>query len=249
ASRRADIPRDVLARLNEGTLETATLAEGLAIDFATLLGHAVPRIGDDALASMAAAQPAGVTRRMAVAGTLLLERLGLDGARALGTHPSDTVRGWVAYAIAAAPGRTLAERLTMLRPLADDPHFGVREWAWLAVRPHVADDVPGALTLLAPWVLDPRETTRRFAIELTRPRGVWSPHLAPLVRDPALALPLLDPVRADPARYVQDSVANWLNDAGKSSPDFVRTLCARWRSESPVPATTYICRRAQRSLA
>jgi 3-methyladenine DNA glycosylase AlkC len=43
-------------------------------------------------------------------------------------------------------------------------------------------------------------------------------------------------------------VANWLNDAAKTQPDWVREVCARW-SRGRVPlATAYIVRRAQRSL-
>jgi 3-methyladenine DNA glycosylase AlkC len=55
-------------------------------------------------------------------------------------------------------------------------------------------------------------------------------------------------LKADPSRYVQNSVANWLNDAAKTQPDWVRELSARWCAESPVEATRYIARRAMRSL-
>jgi 3-methyladenine DNA glycosylase AlkC len=47
---------------------------------------------------------------------------------------------------------------------------------------------------------------------------------------------------------VQNSVANWLNDAAKTQPDWVRGVCAQWSGGTVPPATAYILRRAQRSI-
>lgn len=243
----ADIAPARLALLNQGTVASATLTEGLAIDFAQLLAAAVPAIGAARLERMRAQAAAGITRRMALAAQLLLEA---DADLALlQAHPSDTVRGWACFAIADQPGLTLPQQLAALRPLADDSHFGVREWAWLALRPRLAANLADAIALLAQWTADPSERVRRFACEALRPRGVWCAHISQLKEQPQLALPLLQPLRADLAIYVQDSVANWLNDAAKSQPDWVRSLCAQWRQESPVAATMRICQRALRSLS
>ncbi|MDZ5636046.1 HEAT repeat domain-containing protein [Janthinobacterium sp. GMG1] len=243
----ADIAPARLALLNGGSVASATLTEGLAIDFAQLLAAAVPAIGAARLEQMRAQAAAGITRRMALAAQLLLEA-NTDLAL-LQAHASDTVRGWACFAIASQAGWPLPQRLAAMRPLADDGHFGVREWAWLALRPHLAAHLEEAIALLAPWTADPSERVRRFACEALRSRGVWCAHIARLKEQPQLALPVLQALRADPAVYVQDSVANWLNDAAKSQPDWVRSLCAQWLLESPVAATQRICKRAQRSIS
>jgi len=245
-SRRADIPADLLERLNAGALETATLAEGLAIDFVQLMYHTVPAVADSAASQINPYD--GITKRMAVAGELLLEHLGSEGYHALVCHSADTVRGWAAYMLPLIPKLSLQERLEWARPLADDHHFGVREWAWLSLRPQIAAQVEVAIASLTTWVEEDSANLRRFAVESTRPRGVWCPHIQHLKQNPALGLSLLEPVKADSARYVQDSVANWLSDAAKSQPDWVQALCNRWRLESPQAPTLRIYQRALRNL-
>ena len=71
---------------------------------------------------------------------------------------------------------------------------------------------------------------------------------APLKAQPWRGLPLLEPLRADASRYVQNSVANWLNDAAKTQPAWVREVCERWSRGKAPAATLYIVRRAQRSI-
>ena len=241
------ISPSILADLNAGTRESGSLAEGLAVDFAKLMAVAVPDVPQDALVRLTVGKPS-ITQRMRVAGELCLEHVALSNVNSLIDHASDTVRGWAAYMIGLAPGLSLAERFTLMRPLANDLHFGVREWAWLPLRTHIAADVPRAIKLLEPWVHDESPFIRRFATEATRPCGVWTEHIIELKENPRLGLPILKPLRADPEKYVQDSVSNWLNDAAKSKPDWVRDLVEGWAEGCEDQNTLRICKRAVRSI-
>lgn len=247
---------DRLVALNSGTTETRTLAECLAVDQA-VLAQAV--LGADTAAAIARtagdARALGISRQMAAVGAALAAAVPAGELAELARHPSDTVRGWVAFAVGRGGNGdgdgALAQRLAAQRPFAADSHFGVREWAWLAVRPFIAramaTDGPGTVALLVPWTADPDANVRRFAVESTRPRGVWCEHIPTLKQTPEPAAALLEPLRADPARYVQDSVANWLNDAGKTRPDWVVALCGRWAAAGH-PDTARIVARALRSI-
>ncbi len=242
-----DIPPERLAQLNAGA-EAATLTECLAVDFATLMGHVLPEVDAAALAEIGDSASTGILKRMSIAARVIGNRLGPPALERLARHPSDTARGWACFMIGNAVDIDLSARLDAIRPLAGDPHFGVREWSWMAVRPHFAAELDKAVALLAAWTADPCERIRRFACEAIRPRGVWCAHIGALKTQPEIALSVLERLRADPSVYVQDSVANWLNDAGKDRPDWVQALCARWSAESPAPETTRICKRALRSI-
>lgn len=257
AARIALIPAEVLEALNAGLVPTVNLNEFLALDLARLARSVASHVGippdderiADTLAMLGAFKP--VKRHEHVARALydLAEpRADRDAvAHALATHPSDVARAWASQWIMFSR-MPLPAKLRSVRRFAADPHFGVREMAWMAVRDEVAGDLSTALALLQPWVLDADPHIRRFASELTRPRGVWCAQIDALKREPWQALALLEPLRADPSRYVQNSVANWLNDAGKTQPEWVSGLCERWAKNSPTRETLYIVKRATRSL-
>lgn len=254
--RLGDIPPGLVQQLNSGELETATLTEQTAMDFATLLGNLAGWSGDAAALAEEVAGSGlaahGLVRRMALAGQMLGRHGAYKDERALQQlmqHPSDTVRGFACYAIAQHPSLLFAEKFTWIRPLAADPHFGVREWAWLALRPLVVAAPFEALALLPSWVLESDANLRRFAVEITRPRGVWARRIAQLINEPWHGLPLLAACCCDDSRYVQDSVANWLNDAARNRPDWVMQVCAEWRkAHADNPACAYIIRRGQRRI-
>jgi 3-methyladenine DNA glycosylase AlkC len=248
STRVADIPTDVLQALSRGEMQSATLAECLALNQATLTREVFPDLSGSVLNAVDTACELGILERMTGIGTALLDELGEPGIAQCRSHSADTVRGWACFMIGAQPALDLKARLAAIRPLADDAHFGVREWAWIAVRPHLAQELEASIAHLAPWAAEPSERLRRFASEALRPRGVWCAHIATLKREPQRGLTILSPLRADPAVYVQDSVANWLNDAAKDQPAWVRDLCAQWLQGEPADATRRICQRALRNL-
>jgi 3-methyladenine DNA glycosylase AlkC len=257
AARIALIPPEVLEALNAGRIPTVNLNEFLALDLALLARNVASAIGldpqaerlEDALAMLSAFPP--VRRHAHIARALYdlaLPRGDRDAvAHALASHPSDVARSWAAQWIAFS-AMPLSEKLQSVLRFAADPHFGVREMAWMAVRDEIGGDVDFAVRLLLPWATHPDANVRRFASEATRPRGVWCAQIEVLKREPWRGLPLLEPLRGDESRYVQNSVANWLNDAAKTQPGWVREVCERWSRGSGSAATGYIVRRATRSL-
>lgn len=252
------IPPTVLTFLNKGVLETVNLTEWLAVDqielvhntFGALeLAPVIEKV-TDALSQL---KNPSTMKSIQCIGQLVYAYSSENGQLArtfqgLSNHTSDTVRCYATYLIALNENLTLSEKLNQAKALVSDHHFGVREVVWMALRPTIEASLPEALTILTKWAKDSDENIRRFTTESTRPRGVWCKHIEALKNNPKIALPLLNTLKADPSKYVQDSVGNWLNDASKSAPQFVIDLCDKWQKESPTKATEKIIKRARRTI-
>lgn len=227
-------------QLNQGQAETKNLMEALAVDFSLLISHVLPDF-------IVPKIPVGITKKMQVMAEAIYAQYKFGNFAQLKSHSSDTIRGLSCYVL-SMHNFSLQQKLEYIKPLAADGHFGVREWAWLALRSEVASNLPEALALLESWTANSCANIRRFASEVTRPRGVWCSHIKALRQEPWCALALLEALKNDPAKYVQLSVANWLNDAGKDHPTWVIELCERWQRESYSAHTQKICKRALRRL-
>jgi 3-methyladenine DNA glycosylase AlkC len=236
----ASMDPSILALLESGTLETANLTEGLAIRMDRLMQSSAPKVPKNTID-----MNAGVVVRMAQAGAALRNAYTAKALRDFQNHTSDTVRGWTAFAIGQNEKLQPQERLEKIKPFAADPHFGVREWAWMAVRAIIVADPLNSIATLAPWVKSADANIRRFASEATRPRGVWAAAIPLLRKEPDHALPILIPLRHDTMRYVEDSVANWINDAAKDNPAWVKALLKKWQADKVAPR---LIARAGRSL-
>lgn len=247
-TRVADIPEEILHDLSYGKIPSATLAECLALNQSLLIHTVFPNLSLASLKAVDETNKLGILKRMESIGTILLNELGIKSIEQCQAHISDTVRGWACFMISAQTDIDLPTRLSLILPFADDEHFAVREWAWMSVRPYLVEDLNTAITLLTPWTTASSDRLRRFTSEVLRPRGVWCRHINKFKQEPELALPILFPLRADPSIYVQNSVANWLNDAAKDKPDWVQELCSEWLQGEPSEATRRICLRAVRNI-
>lgn len=252
-----DITPAIKQQLDSGLIETANLVEWLAVDQRVLLKHLLQQ--SDRAAYLAPVlekidqlpkQTVNTINEAIGTGLFELAIKQKDNIflQSLGNHPADLVRCWATYTIGKNEKLGIEKVLAQIQPFAADKHFGVREISWLAVRPKIAADIEKSIALLKAWTNHRDENVRRFATESTRPRGVWCEHIEILKQSPELGLPLLEPLKNDPAKYVQDSVGNWLNDASKTKPVFVQQLCDKWRKESDTKATTYIIKKALRTL-
>lgn len=249
-----NIPVEVMEALNQGIIPTVNLTEWLAVDHRQLFMHVfahqpyyLNRLRDN----MASLHQKSVRSTIAAIGEFLLQESKNNKDQQLlpflSAHAADSVRCWACYMIGLDPGLKIRQKLNAIQPFAADPHFGVREIAWMAVRNEVSMHLSESILILSKWTSHTDENIRRFAAEVTRPCGVWCKHIDQLKENPAIALPILEPLKADAAVYVQNSVGNWLNDAGKSNPQWVKQLCARW-AVTAESATMQIVKRASRNL-
>lgn len=253
----SEIPANILEQLNRGEIESANVVEWFAIDRRLLLKHVLETHGREKyfqpiLTTVDSLEKQTSNKISEAIGAELLQQITLHQDQEFFTiishYPSDLVRSWGTFMVGKNTALSLEHMLAKIEPFAADPHFNVREEAWTAVRPTIIENLDESIQLLSEWSLSEDENLRRFASEITRPRGVWCKHIEVLKENPKLALGILEPLKSDSAKYVRDSVANWLNDASKTQPTFVLELCQRWEEESPTKETQYIIKKALRTI-
>ena len=236
------ISLDIVNQLNKGEKEATNLMEFLAVDLTLLLANTIPEFNFPKLP-----KPLGITKKFKLVAISLHTQFGFKIFDTLSIHKSDSIRALACY-ILGEQKLSFPEKLNLIKPLADDPNSGVREWAWMVLRADFTQELTKSIKLLSRWTEESSDNIRRFASELSRPRGVWCSHIKELRKEPWLGLDIIEPLRSDKAKYVQLSVGNWLNDAGKDHPNWVKNLCKDWSNQSTTPYTEKICKRAMRNL-
>lgn len=248
-----DIAPEVLNLLNSGKIETVNLTEWLATDQLKVLQVVLKKIKKEKLfvqfeKAVNSQKKISANNNTRVIGQMMNELLDQSSIQSiLADHRSDIVRCWACWALTREVN-AISKLAAVIKPFAADSHFGVREVAIFATKEKFAQNIESSIKTLAKWTSAKDENVRRFAVEGLRPIGVWTKKIEELQQNPALGGPLLHPLKSDPSKYVQNSVANWLNDASKSKPDWVRTICQQWEKESDTKATQYIVKRAMRTI-
>ncbi len=248
-----DLNPEVLEYLNKGLIETANLMEWLAVDQMKLLQSVLRDLGkldwyDSFYEAISAQKKPSANSNTKIIGIMFLQLTNDNSIlNYLSKHCSDVPRCWATY-WAGIKEDDIAVRLNTIKPYAADSHFGVREVAIFASKEAIVANLDKAIHILSDWTSSTDENIRRYAVETTRPMGVWTKKIDALKENPEKGIRLLEPLKSDSSKYVRDSVGNWLNDASKTQPGWVRTICDRWERESTTKETQYILKKALRSI-
>lgn len=245
-----DIPASLLTCLSKGQVESKTLAEITAIDIALLMKHNIPSCKKRDMSFFSGKM--GILKKMKEAAVIVSDSHGFEYHKnLLANKKSDTLRGIGAFMVGENVSLTAKQKVKAIVPYAKDAHFGVREWAWMAIRNDIANDFGMLYECIFPLSTNRNEYVKRFSVESIRPRGVWAAHITELKTNPGLAEPLIDNLFLDKSRYVNDSVGNWLNDAAKDNPDWVKKKCQKVLKNSDAGAAKtvdYVVSKATRSF-
>ncbi len=133
---------------------------------------------------------------------------------------------------------------TSIMALEELTKHGTSEFA---IQPFMIQHTEKMLPILKRWTKHQNEHVRRLAAEGSRPRGVWTAHIASFKKDARPVIEILEALKADESLYVRKAVANNLNDISKDHPDLVISVAGDWL-KSNHEHTNWIVKRGLRTL-
>lgn len=116
-----------------------------------------------------------------------------------------------------------------------------------AIRPYLVKFTHETLQIMSDWSVDSNKHIRRLACEGLRPRLPWAKKMDMFINDPSPILPILEKLKDDPSKYVQNSVANCINDIIKDNIHIAKTLIENWIGDA-TPERYWIIRHSLRNL-
>lgn len=249
-----DLNPEVIEYLNKGWVETKNLMEWLATDQLVLLKDVLKDLEkgewypDFEIAVNAQKKPTANSNTKVIGQTFSMLTSDKAIYNRLKAHTSDLVRCWSCWAESLLYD-SVPDLLEIMKAYAADTHFGVREVVIFATKERMIEDLDTSIAILSTWTQDTDENIRRYAAEALRPVGVWTKKVTAFQEDPEKGISLIEPLKSDTSKYVRDSVGNWLNDASKSQPEWVKSVCKRWETTSSTKETAYIIKKGLRTLA
>ncbi|MEO0527154.1 MAG: DNA alkylation repair protein [Bacteroidota bacterium] len=248
-----DLDPEVIAYLNKGLIPTKNLMEWLATDQLSLLKLVLKDLDkqtwytDFETAVTAQKKPTANSNTKVIGETLGILTADRTVYETLKAHTSDLVRCWSCWA-ESTHFDSVSDLIHAMKPYASDAHFGVREVVIFASKERMIAELETAVGILSKWTSNTDENIRRFAVESLRPVGVWTKKIPAFQEHPEKGISLIEPLKSDASKYVRDAVGNWLNDASKSQPDWVKSICNTWEKQSPTKETAYIIKRGLRTI-
>lgn len=134
------------------------------------------------------------------------------------------------------------------RTLAFSHELTRRFTAEFALRPVVREWPEWTLRRLVDWAGEGDVHVRRCASEVIRVALPWASRLDVAHTHHEQWRAVLEPLRADPEKFVQKSVGNNLNDLMKASPALATAIIDEWSAGDPPAATRWIVKHGTRSL-
>ncbi len=96
------------------------------------------------------------------------------------------------------------------------------------IRPFLEKYSTETLQQMLVWSKDKNKHVRRLSSEGVRPRLPWAKKLQKFIDNPKPILPILENLKDDTSKYVQNSVANCLNDILKDNENIGRKIIDSW---------------------
>lgn len=118
------------------------------------------------------------------------------------------------------------------------------EWA---IRPYLERYPELTMSRVHQWAGSDSHNVRRLASEGIRPRLPWAKMYTPYVADPSPILSVLDLLYDDASLFVRKSVANNLNDIGRTHPELALATATRWAAGG-TPHAEWVVERGLRGL-
>lgn len=116
-----------------------------------------------------------------------------------------------------------------------------------AIRPLLKEHPKEVMDELISWTQDDNVHVRRLASEGIRIRLPWSQKLFVALEESARYTEILSNLKDDPAKFVQKSVGNNLNDLYKEAPEKAEHIIALWRKTPATKAREWIIKHGMRN--